>query len=105
MIMTKTALSIFLVALGILWVGSTTTAKPSQALGLVALVEPIPMKCENGVCDTVVSAFCLQKYRRSPFSTDLYREPKRRDIRIVARTFAGLEVTLPSDAFAFPPDP
>ncbi len=62
--MTKTALSIFLVALGILWAGSTTAAKPSQALGLVAVVEPIPVNCENGVCDTVVSAFCLQQHRR-----------------------------------------
>ena len=91
--MTKAALSIFLVALGTLWTGSAAAAKSPQAHGLVAVVEPVPMKCKNGVSDTVVPAFCLEQHRRSPFSIDIYREAKRGDVRVVARTFAGLGVT------------
>ena len=63
------------------------------------------MKCENGVCDAVVSAFSVQQHLRSPFSTDMYREAKRGNIRVAARTFAGLEVTSPSDALVFQTDP
>ena len=103
--MTKTAFYFFLVALCTLWASSASAAQPPQALGLVAIVEPVLIKCKNGVCDAVVSAFCLQQHLLSPFSTDMYREVKRGNVRVAARTFAGLEVTSPSDALAFQSDP
>ena len=100
--MTKIAFYFFLVAL---CTSSASAAQPPLALGPVAIIEPVPMKCENGVCDAVVSAFCLQQHLLSPFSTDMYREVKRGNVRVAARTFAGLEVTSPSDALAFQSDP
>ena len=103
--MTKTAFYFFLVALCTLWASSASAAQPPQALGLVAIVEPVPIKCKNGVCDAVVSAFCLQQHLLSPFSTDMYQEAKRGNVRVAAHTFAGLEVTSPSDALAFQTDP
>ena len=102
--MTKTALSTFLVAICTLWAGSAAAAEPPLALGPVAVVEPVPMECENGVCDAVVFVFFPQQHRRSPFSTDIYGEAKRGGVRVVGLTFAGLEVTLPSDVLAFQPD-
>ena len=64
-----------------------------------------PYQVQNGVCDAVVSAFCLQQHLLSPFSTDMYREAKRGSVRVAAHAFAGLEVTSPSDALAFQSDP
>lgn len=103
--MTKTAVSIFIATFGALWVGLALAIEPPQALGLVAAAEPVPMTCENGRCDTVVSAFCLQQHHRSPFPTDLYREAKKGDVRVVARTHTGVEILLPSEMLEFRPDP
>ena len=88
--MAKTALYLFPVALCTLKESSVYAAQPPLALGLVAIIEPVPMKCENGVCDAVVSVFCLQQHLLSPFSTKMYREAKRGNVRAAARTFAGL---------------
>ena len=103
--MVKAAFYFFLVALCALWASSASAAQQTQALGLVAIVAPVPIKCKNGVCDAVITAFCLQQHLLSPFSTDMYREVKRGNVRVAARTFAGLEVTSPSDALAFQSDP
>ena len=103
--MAKTASYLFPVALCTLKESSVYAAQPPLALGLVAIIEPVPMKCENGVCDAVVSVFCLQQHLLSPFSKKMYREAKRGNVHAAARTFAGLEVTSPSDAPAFQSDP
>ena len=74
--MAKTAFYFFLVALCTLWESSAYAAQPPLALGLVAIVEPVPMKCKNGVCDAVVSSFCLQQHLLSPFSIKCIERPK-----------------------------
>ena len=39
-----------------------------QALGLVAMDQPVPLRCEGGQCRAEFTSFCLQKAR--PFGRE-----------------------------------
>jgi len=44
-----------------------------QILGLVALAQPITLKCEDGVCKAEFSTVCLQEHRKSPVPGTAYK--------------------------------
>jgi hypothetical protein len=75
------------------------TLKPASAapqiLGLVASAAPLPMKCENGLCATEASVFCLQKWRMSPVAGTRYSPAGGEGVQVIAMTEAGDQVVVP----------
>jgi hypothetical protein len=70
-------------------------AAAPQILGLVASADPLPMKCENGLCATEASVFCLQKWRSSPTAGMTYNPAGGEGLHIIALTEDGKEVIVP----------
>ena len=74
-------------------------SRPSQAapqiLGLVASAEPLPMKCENGLCATEASVFCLQKWRMSPTAGTSYHPAGGEGVQLIALTDDGNTIVVP----------
>jgi hypothetical protein len=66
-----------------------------QILGLVASAEPLPMKCENGLCATEASVFCLQKWRMSPVAGTSYHPAGGEGVQLVALTEDGMTIVVP----------
>ena len=66
-----------------------------QILGLVASAEPLPMKCENGLCATEASVFCLQKWRMSPTAGTSYHPAGGEGVQLIALTDDGNTIVVP----------
>ena len=66
-----------------------------QALGLVATLKPVELKCEGGLCEAEFSAFCLQPERLAPKSGTPYRLTERSQITLTGKTADGRAHSLP----------
>lgn len=62
---------------------------PPQVLGLVANAHPIPMQCDGGVCQTLVSSFCLQQDRPQPSAGQGYEIAGAGDVTLVVTEEGG----------------
>ena len=51
------------IVLAPLTVGTMNANAAPQMLGVVASAEPMPLRCEGGVCSIELSSFCLEKER------------------------------------------
>jgi hypothetical protein len=69
-----------------------------QALGIVAQRAPVPVTCENGRCEAVLTAFCLQPERKTPDHETAYRPSGKGDLALIATLADGSRVTLPTEA-------
>jgi hypothetical protein len=84
-----------LVLLSLLLAVFKTAAAAPQILGLVASSQPLPMKCENGLCATEASVFCLQKWRASPAAGMTYNAARGTGLQVIALGEDGKEVIVP----------
>jgi len=85
-----------LVLLSLLWAAFNPVAAAPQILGLVASNHSMPMKCENGLCATEASVFCLQKWRMSPVAGTKYSPAGGEGVQLVALGEDGREVVVPN---------
>ena len=69
--------------------GRATAA--TQILGLAATGGPVPLVCEDGRCTAELSAFCLQRDRKSPGFEARYRLSDGQDLTLVFIDAAGSE--------------
>ncbi|MFQ5959420.1 MAG: hypothetical protein ACE5LF_08645, partial [Alphaproteobacteria bacterium] len=46
--------------------GASPAAAAPQSLGLIARAEPLTLQCERGECGAEFTAFCVERFRRSP---------------------------------------
>jgi len=83
------------VLLSLLWAAFNPAAAAPQILGLVASNQPMHMKCENGLCATEASVFCLQKWRMSPVAGTSYSPAGGEGVQLVALGEDGREVVVP----------
>ena len=84
-----------LVLLTLLFVSLRPAMAAPQILGLVASAEPLPMRCENGLCATDASVFCLQKWRQSPAAGMRYSPAGGEGVQIIALGEDGKQVVVP----------
>lgn len=67
-----------------------------QMLGLVATAKPVPLTCADGICESEISAFCLQQERDLPAPGTAYAPVEPTSIVLVARTADGREIRRPA---------
>jgi hypothetical protein len=73
-----------------------------QVLGLVAMNEPLVMKCDETGCRAEISSFCLQQPRDNPNAGAAYTAVDGADIALIGTRADGSTMTLPaSDYVAF----
>lgn len=103
--MTKLLTSLLFLGFAAAIASPAAAAKWPQALGLVATAMPVPMQCQDGRCDAVLSAFCLQQKRRSPSPADLYAPTRADHVRLAIHTADGRMIPLDGARAEFRPDP
>lgn len=64
-------------------------AMPPQVLGLVAHHAPVPLTCEDGTCQALVSSFCLQEHRPPPGAGQVYETAGSGDVTLLVRKIDG----------------
>lgn len=60
-------------------------ALPPQVLGLVAHMTPIPLLCDGGTCQALVSSFCLQEDRPPPAAGQAYDTAGGGDVTLIVQ--------------------
>ncbi|WPZ32440.1 hypothetical protein T8K17_14445 [Thalassobaculum sp. OXR-137] len=68
---------------------SAEIAQPPQVLGLVAHATPVPLTCEGGICQALVSSFCLQEHRPPPGDGQVYETAGAGDVTLLVRKSDG----------------
>ncbi|MEQ8584698.1 MAG: hypothetical protein RLO01_06175 [Thalassobaculaceae bacterium] len=68
---------------------TTPKSLPPQVLGLVAHMTPIPLQCDDGRCQALVSSFCLQEDRPPPSDGQAYDTAGAGDVTLVVRRSDG----------------
>lgn len=68
---------------------STEMPAPPQVLGLVAHHTPVPLTCEGGTCQALVSSFCLQEHRPPPGEGQAYVPAGSGDVTLLVRKTDG----------------
>ena len=68
---------------------ATDIETPPQVLGLVAHATPIPLTCEGGSCQALVSSFCLQEHRPPPADGQVYETAGSGDVTLLVRRTDG----------------
>jgi len=76
--------------------GGTSSIAAPQILGLVASADPLPLNCENGICATQASSFCLQKWRLSPPAGTTFSVASNRGLRLIATLKDGSQIVVPN---------
>lgn len=65
------------------------SSMPPQVLGLVAHATPVPLTCDGGTCEALVSSFCLQEHRPPPGAGQLYQTAGSGDVTLLVRKSDG----------------
>lgn len=65
------------------------TSMPPQVLGLVAHHTPVPLTCDGGTCQALVSSFCLQEHRPPPGAGQAYETAGSGDVTLLVRRADG----------------
>jgi hypothetical protein len=82
--------------------GAGSANAAPQVLGLVAMNEPLVMKCDETGCKAEISAFCLQQPRDNPTPGATYSPAEGADIALIGTRTDGSTMTLPAaDYLAF----
>ncbi|MAF49120.1 MAG: hypothetical protein CMM10_12725 [Rhodospirillaceae bacterium] len=72
----------------------TSAAAAPQILGLLASAQPIPLNCENGVCQAEFSTVCLQEHRRAPMPGTAYKLSKSSALTLAVAGPDGLKILI-----------
>jgi hypothetical protein len=75
------------IVLAPLTVGTMNANAAPQMLGVVASAEPMPLRCEGGVCSIELSSFCLEKERSMPQDGSAYEvlDPSKLSLVVTAQ--------------------
>ncbi len=84
-------------------VAAATMPEPAsaapQVLGLVAMNEPLVMKCDEAGCRAELSSFCLQQPRDNPDPHTAYLPSEGADIALIGTRADGSTVRLPASDY------
>ncbi len=75
---------------------SVPAAASPQVLGLVAMNEPLVMKCDETGCRAELSSFCLQQPRDNPPPQTAYLPIEGADIAMIGTRADGSTIALPA---------
>ncbi|MDA0241371.1 MAG: hypothetical protein O3A84_15300, partial [Proteobacteria bacterium] len=70
-----------------------------QILGLIAVLEPTKLTCQNGQCSAQFSGFCLQEHQKAPNPGTAYVPADNADLKLVATMKDGTLKTLPAGRY------
>lgn len=97
-------LQLILTAAILVWLpaldSSPARAEAPQALGVIALENPEPLTCRDGICRTVLSSFCLEEHRRAPLEGTPYRPAPDTQISLVLTMQDGSQMAVPAQEMA-----
>ena len=57
---------LYVALVSLLVLGVSQAAAAPQILGVIASAEPVTLQCERGECGAEFTAFCVERYRKSP---------------------------------------
>lgn len=70
-----------------------------QILGLIAVLEPTKLTCQNGQCSAQFSSFCLQEHRKAPNPGTAYVPSDNADLKLVVTMQDGTSKILPAGRY------